>query len=119
MREKVYKVCTAAEWDEAVRLGYYAGSADDLRDGFIHLSRNAQIARTLARHFSEQDGTGRPNLILVSIDVASLGNALKWEPARDGSLFPHLYGPLDTVHAERIVPLPVGPDGRHLIPGDL
>ena len=31
-----YKVCGAAEWDEAARVGRYDGSADDRRDGFIH-----------------------------------------------------------------------------------
>jgi uncharacterized protein (DUF952 family) len=119
MREKVYKICTAAEWDEAVRLGRYAGSADDERDGFIHLSSRAQIAGTLARHFSEPDGRGRAGLVLISIDPAGLGAALKWEPARDGSHFPHLYGVLAPRLAERVALLTVGPDGRHLIPGDL
>jgi uncharacterized protein (DUF952 family) len=119
MPEKVYKICTAGEWDQAVHLGHYVGSADDLRDGFIHLSSQVQIEGTLARHFSEPDGRGRSGLVLISIDPAKLGAALKWEPARDGSLFPHLYGPLAPGLAERAVPLPVGPDGRHLIPGDL
>lgn len=118
MPEKVYKVCTAVDWAEAVRLGQYIGSPDDLRDGFIHLSTRSQLAGTLARHFSQPDGRGRPGLVLVTLDPSTLGEPLKWEPARDGSLFPHLYVPLLPRLAERIEPLPVGPDGRHLIPGD-
>ena len=119
MPEMVYKVCTAEAWDAAARQGQFTGSADDLRDGFIHLSTRAQVEGTLGRHFSEKGGRGRPGLVLVSIDPGRLGPALKWEPARDGSLFPHLYGPLDTRLAERVLSLHVNPDGRHLIPGDL
>jgi uncharacterized protein (DUF952 family) len=118
MAEKVYKVCTAEEWDAAVRLGRYTGSADDQRDGFIHLSSRTQLERTLVRHFSEPDGRGRSGLVLVSIDPERLAAGLKWEPARDGTIFPHLYGPLDPRLAERIEPLPLDANGRHLIPGD-
>lgn len=115
----VYKVCPAEDWVLAVRAGHYAGSSDDLRDGFIHLSRASQLHGTLARYFSGPDGRGREGLLLISIDATRLGSALRWEPARDGSLFPHIYGGLDPGIVERAEPLFVGPDGRHLVPGDL
>ena len=35
---------------------------------------------------------------------------------RDGSLFPHLYGPLDPAEAAQVSPLPLGPDGEHSFP---
>ncbi len=119
MPEMVYKVCSAAEWSEPEVARGYTGSADDARDGFIHLSTAAQLAGTLARHFSGSDGRGLPGLVLVSLDPAELGAALKWEPARDGSLFPHLYGALDPNLARRCVPLEVDMDGRHVVPGGL
>ncbi len=107
----IYKVAGAAEWDEAVRLGCYRGSADDRRDGYIHFSTAAQLAGTLARYFA-----GREDLVLVAFDPLRLGPALKWEPARDGALFPHLYAELDPGLATRIDHLALGPDGRHLLP---
>jgi uncharacterized protein (DUF952 family) len=34
--------------------------------------------------------------VLVAVESAALGDALKWEASRGGDLFPHLYGPLPT-----------------------
>jgi uncharacterized protein (DUF952 family) len=53
---------------------------------------------------------------LVAVDESVLGPALKWEPARDGSLFPHLYGDLTLALVRWTKPLPLGADGRHLFP---
>jgi uncharacterized protein (DUF952 family) len=92
----VYKVLTAAELATLEQEGSFAGSADDRRDGFVHLSTADQLEGTLARHFA-----GQADLQLVALDVAALGEALRWEPARDGARFPHLYAPvtLETVVA--------------------
>jgi hypothetical protein len=65
----------------------------------------------VARHFAGQDG-----LALVAVDESVLGPALKWEPARDGSLFPHLYGNLTLAAVRWTKPLPLCADGRHLFP---
>ena len=78
-----------AAWDAARREGVFKGSADDVRDGFIHLSSAEQVDATLAKHFKNQR-----DLLLVAFDAAAFGAALKWESSRDGALFPHLYAPL-------------------------
>lgn len=119
MPKMVYKVCPARDWSEAVTDRQYLGSADDHRDGFIHLSTATQLPGTLKRHYRDADGRGRTGLVLVVLDASRLGDALKWESARDGSLFPHLYGPLDPGLAVQSIPLDVGADGRHVLPGDL
>jgi len=85
----VYKVLRAAEWREAQARGAIAGSADDLRDGFIHLSTHSQLPGTLARHFSGETG-----LVVLEIAADRVDAGLKWEPSRDGALFPHFYGVL-------------------------
>lgn len=89
MMDTVYKICGREEWLEAQSGGAYRGNADDVRDGFIHLSALDQVEGTLAKHYS-----GRTGLVLVAVDAAALGPALRWEPSRGGALFPHLYGPL-------------------------
>jgi uncharacterized protein (DUF952 family) len=85
----IYKILDADEWRAAERDGRYLGSADDARDGFIHLSTAEQTAGTFEKYFS-----GKPNPVLVAVESDALGDALKWEPSRGGALFPHLYGEL-------------------------
>jgi len=112
-RDVIYKICGRDEWDAAVQTGFYRGSADDLRDGFIHFSRAHQVAGTLAKYF-----VGREDLVLVAIDENSLGAALRHEASRGGDLFPHLYAELPTTSALWVRTLPW--DGeQHLLPADL
>jgi uncharacterized protein (DUF952 family) len=93
-----WKILTAEEWAAFQAAGRFEGSADDRRDGFIHLSAEDQVEGTLARHFS-----GRTGLVLAEIDLAELGDELKWEQSRGGALFPHHYGilRLEAVRAVR------------------
>ena len=107
----IYKICTAAEWREAEKTGTYRGSAVDRKDGFIHFSSSRQVEETAAKHFA-----GQSDLLLVGVDAAGVGDALRWEPSRGGALFPHLYGALELAAVIRVEPLPLGPDGRHRFP---
>ncbi len=96
----VVKLLRPAEWAALDRDGVFAGSPDDLRDGFIHLSTPEQAAETRARHFAGVDG-----LWQIALDADTLGPALRWDPSRGGALFPHLYRPLvraDVVEAQEI-----------------
>ena len=106
-----YKILSRADWRATLAEGRYDGSAVDLADGYIHFSTAAQVEETAARHF-----TAQPGLLLVAVDTAVLGAALRWEPSRGGALFPHLYQPLGLDAVRWAVPLPVGPDGRHRFP---
>ena len=54
----IYKVCPAAEWQDAVAAGTYRGSAVDLRDGFIHFSTGAREA-VLVKVDEDSQGYGR------------------------------------------------------------
>ncbi len=112
--DTIYKILAEQDWLDAVRAGNYTGSADDARDGFIHLSAADQLAGTAAKHFKGQAG-----LVLVALDTAKLGSHLRWEPSRGGALFPHLYGPLDVSAAIRVTPAPLGSDGIPLLPQDI
>src|SRR5688572_11445449 len=106
-----YKIVAADLWQAAEDSGVFAGAGIDLSDGFIHLSTGAQARATARLYFAGQD-----NLMLVAIDGASLGDELKYEPSRDGDLFPHLYGPLPLTAVLSVRPLPLGADGKHIFP---
>ncbi|MEQ1716364.1 MAG: DUF952 domain-containing protein [Hyphomicrobium sp.] len=101
----VYKVVSAAEWHAAGASGFYGGSPDDIRDGFIHLSCAHQLAGTLAKYFR-----GNGTLVLIAFSAADLGPGLTFEASRGGDLFPHLYGPLPTAPALWQRPLQLGAD---------
>jgi uncharacterized protein (DUF952 family) len=111
MTAMIYHMCTAEAWEEAVAAGQYNGSADDRRDGFLHFSTADQIAESARRHRAGQAG-----LVLVAVAAGILGDRIRWEPARDGALFPHLYGPLFPNEAASVAALPLGPDGEHVFP---
>jgi uncharacterized protein (DUF952 family) len=110
----VYKIVAADLWQAAEDSGVFEGAGIDLADGFIHLSTAAQARRTAQLYFAGQD-----NLVLVAADDTSLGDALKYEPSRDGDLFPHLYGPLPLTAVLSVRPLPLGADGSHIFPDDV
>lgn len=111
MTRMIYHMCPAETWDEAVRASEYRGTADDLRDGFIHFSTAEQVAESARRHRASEMG-----LVLIAVESAQLGERLKWEKSRAGALFPHLYGALDPAEVARVAPLPLGPDGEHVFP---
>ena len=111
MAEPIYKVMTEAAFEASWRQGHFAGSADDVRDGFIHFSAAHQLDGTLAKFFAGQDG-----LMLLAVDPARLGPELKWETSRGGEQFPHLYAPLDLAAVLWAEPLALGPDGIHVLP---
>ena len=111
MTQLIYHMCPFEAWAAALVAGAYSGTAQDQADGFIHFSTRDQIAESAKKHRAGQDG-----LVLVAVDVERLGDRLKWEKARDGDLFPHLYGPLDPAESASAAPLPLGPDGLHVFP---
>lgn len=107
---RIYKIMLRREWKSAVDAGIYRGSADDIRDGFIHFSAADQVAETAAKHFS-----GQTDLVLIAFNADALGSALKWETSRGGFLFPHLYGDLDPGLALDVTALPSGAERAAVI----
>jgi uncharacterized protein (DUF952 family) len=106
----IYKICDSALWHAAERTGVFAGAPIDHADGFVHFSTAEQVAETAARHFAD-----RADLLLVAVEAAALGPALRYELSRGGALFPHLYGSLPLSSVRWVKPLPLGPGG-HVFP---
>ena len=118
MDSTIYTMVRAGDWRTAETAGAYQGSEDDRRDGFLHFSTAAQLRASAAKHRA-----GEAGLLLVAVEAAALGPALRWEPAAGGrgsprrpGLFPHLYGPLPLSAVRSVRPLPLGADGAHLFP---
>lgn len=86
--EQIFKIVPRAEWE--AESGDYHGSAHDRCDGFLHFSTLAQLPETLRLYYAGQD-----DLMLVAVDAAALGAALRWERSESrGEDFPHLYAAL-------------------------
>lgn len=89
MTDIAYKILTADQWAQFERDGVFTGAPVDVADGYIHMSTAEQLEETLTKHFAGQSG-----LVIATVDLTLLGDALKWEVSRGGALFPHHYGPL-------------------------
>ena len=108
----IYKICNVNLWEKAKAEGQFTGAEIDLRDGFIHFSTAEQLSETLLLHFE-----GVENLLLLTIDGGELD--LKWEPARTGNLFPHLYDILPLSAVLRVTPILLDDDGHHILSSQL
>lgn len=106
-----YKILTAEQYEVLKADGVFKGAPVDLADGYIHMSTRDQAAETVARHFAGQD-----RLVMLMIDLAPFGDAIRWEPSRGGALFPHLYGDLPIGAVAGKVVLRIGDDGNHQFP---
>jgi uncharacterized protein (DUF952 family) len=106
-----YKILTKDQYDQLKTDGTFKGAPVDLQDGYIHLSTREQAAETAAKHFAAQD-----NLVMLMVDLAPFGEAVKWEESRGGALFPHLYADLPLSAVAGKVVLRLDDQGRHLFP---
>jgi len=106
-----FKLLRPAEWADWRDSRLFTGAPVDVADGYIHLSVRDQVRETAAKWFADVDPA-----ILAMIDLVALGDTVRWEPARGGALFPHVYGaiPLEAVAGHSVLRL--GADGKHVFP---
>lgn len=108
----IYKILTPDEWAAFAAAGETLGSPLDRADGFIHFSTQAQLQGTLDKHFKDKGP-----LVLAEIPLDQLAEAdLRWEPARNGALFPHLYAALFFEAVARHWPLHTDDQGGYGLP---
>ena len=105
----IYKIFRADEWAQLQAEGITDGAPIDVADGYIHFSTAETVAETAAKYFAGEDG-----LVLLAVDADGLA-PLKWEPARAGVLFPHLYRKMTMADVVWFQPLPLI-DGVHQFP---
>lgn len=106
-----YKVLTAPQMAQLEADGVFKGAPVDLADGYIHLSTEAQLTETVDKHFA-----GQADLHVAAIDLAALGDVVKWEPSRGGQLFPHIYADLPLNAVVAYSPLEREEDGTVRLP---
>ncbi len=59
----IYHICRKAEWEAALSQGRYAGSSQDVADGFIHFSDGSQVKGFVAE----------PRAMAGAEDITALG----------------------------------------------
>ena len=105
----IYKIFRADEWADLQAKGETQGAPIDIADGYVHFSTAETVAETAAKYFAGVEG-----LVLCALDADAL-DQLKWEPAREGVLFPHLYRNIRLTDILWTKPLPLV-DGEHEFP---
>ena len=102
--DHILHITTPAAWAAAQAAGSYRSLTLD-SEGFIHCSTTDQLHATANRHYAGQGG-----LLVLVLDPTRLSAPLRWEAARNGELYPHIYGPInpDAVVATR----PLEPDAK-------
>ena len=121
MTETITHLASNQAWLVAAKEGlYYADSLST--EGFIHCSKPSQIVDVANTFYHGQRG-----LILLVIDPLKLESELKWEPpaepepthAREGELFPHIYGPLNLDAVIEVLSFEPDEDGNFTLPDTL
>ena len=118
MTEPILHLASNEAWLAAANEGRY--HADSLStEGFIHCSKPSQIVGVANTFYHGQRG-----LVLLVIDPSKLEAELKWEPpaepepshAREGELFPHVYGSLNLDAVSEVLPFEPDEDGSFTLP---
>jgi uncharacterized protein (DUF952 family) len=117
----IYHVVTRHEWHTDPDRPYVPASL--AREGFLHCSPDPRTAVAVANAFYRT--APRPLLALV-IDETRLTARCAWEPADpapppgvpEGTLFPHVYGPLDRAAVTGIAEIQWDEEGRATGLGD-
>jgi len=113
MGRMIYKVLTGEQW-AAAESGGPVQAPVDISDGYVHFSTSKQLQATLSKWFQ-----GKRGCVLASFDADDFGPELKWEKARDGDLFPHVYGDVRAWQVRSLWLLEMGEDGAPLAPDEV
>jgi uncharacterized protein (DUF952 family) len=114
----ILHITTHKEWDKAQLEGEYTAASLN-SEGFIHCSTPKQTTDTANIFFKGQTG-----LILLCIDENKLISETKYESPTGGgqhnpdvgSLFPHIYGPINISSVIKVVDFPANEKGFFELP---
>ena len=118
MSEPIIHLASNNAWLAAVKKSEYRADSLSTED-FIHCSTSSQIVGVANTFYHGQHG-----LVLLILDPDKLDAELKWEPpaepepthAREGELFPHVYGPINLDAVTNVIPFEPDSDGNFALP---
>jgi uncharacterized protein (DUF952 family) len=94
---RLFHIADAVVWETAGDEYVPAAYAEE---GFIHLSRDDQLAGVGERYYA-----GTAGLVLLEIHYETVAEQLRWEPSpATGEDFPHLYAPLPRAAVLSVAP---------------
>src|SRR5206468_2717403 len=109
----IVHITTREAWEAGLRAGSYR--ADMLEtEGFMHCSLPRQVVASAERHYA-----GAHGLVLLAIAVDRVQSEVRYEAAKNGEVFPHIYGPLNPDAVTQMVPFEPDPDGHFTLPDAL
>ncbi|WP_232696910.1 DUF952 domain-containing protein [Brevibacillus daliensis] len=106
----IVKISTNDMWNEAEKAGVLLHPSL-VEEGFIHCSTIEQVTAVANRLYK-----GHKELLLLVIDPDKLEAELKYEPAKNGQLYPHIYGPLNLNAVIKKVPFLADNKGEFSLP---
>lgn len=92
-------------WEQGLAAGEYRRQ-DLIDDGFIHCLTAETLVRVAEKYYRD-----KTDLVLLEIEERLVTCPVKWEPASDGKLYPHIYGPLNPDAVVAVRAYAPGPDG--------
>lgn len=107
--ELIFHICLQKDWQAAQATGVYVAHSLE-SEGFIHCSREDQVARVANSIFKGMD-----DLVLLHIAVDKLATELRWETV-EGDVFPHNYGPINLDAVTKVEKFTSGADGAFKYP---
>jgi uncharacterized protein (DUF952 family) len=87
--------------------------AEFYREGFIHCTTGDEQLVIVANRYYRTDVRA---FLVVVIDEDLVTAEIKYEPGKDGMLYPHLYGPLNRAAIVSVLRMPRLPDGSFQFP---
>ena len=113
----IVHITTVDEWKKAVESGEYTASSL-ASEGFIHCSTIKQCINTADLFFKGQHG-----LAILCIDQDKVKAEIRYEDPTGsghdpiaGSLFPHIYGPINLNAVVSVADFPPNDDGTFSLP---
>ena len=103
----IYHLAPVSDWEAAGGLEEYAAESLE-SEGFIHCSKDHSQAIEVANRLFK----GRDDMLVLELDVDRLVSPIKHEAARLGTVYPHIYGPINTDAVVGVLGLITGEDGR-------
>lgn len=87
----IYCLVPEGYWDQWEGRDHYL-PRDYEQEGFIHATKGDELLGIVAdRVYADYEG----ELFVLVVDEAKSSSPIKYEQAKDGLMYPHIYGPLN------------------------